>query len=175
MLPSILKKALADSNAQQSIDDTRDDIEEDPITAPPVSRLDRFYTTTKECVLSDQVLEIIKTAFTKQLSKDIWSDLMEKYPQIKGTENVLVAPTMETGTKEYISTCNSLQQRSRECHILDHNVPDDHITGLIHAISGYNAKISKFRFTKVYSRKLLREKKPSKRQKLNKLIIFGND
>ena len=102
MLPSILKKALADSNAQQSIDDTRDDIEEDPNTAPPVSRLDRFYTTTKECVLSDQVLEIIKTAFTKQLSKDIWSDLMEKYPQIKGNENVLVAPTMETGTKEYM-------------------------------------------------------------------------
>ena len=27
---------------------------------------------------------------------------MEKYPQIKGTENVLVAPTMETGTKEYM-------------------------------------------------------------------------
>ena len=25
---------------------------------------------------------------------------MEKYPQIKGTENILVSPTMETGTKE---------------------------------------------------------------------------
>ena len=37
-----------------------------------------------------------------QLTKDIWSDLMEKYPPIKGTEEILVAPIMETGTKEYM-------------------------------------------------------------------------
>ena len=73
------------------------------------------------------------------------------------------------------STLNSLQQHSREYHILDHKLPDDHITGFIHAISDYNAEISNFRFGKTYSRKFFREKKPSKRQKLNKLIILGND
>ncbi len=104
VLPSILKEALAASNAPHILDDKRDDREEeDPSSATsPVSRLNRFYATAKECVLSEPVIEIIKTAFSKQLGKDIWSDLMEKYPQIKGTENVLVAPTMETGTKEYM-------------------------------------------------------------------------
>jgi hypothetical protein len=29
-------------------------------------------------------------------------NLMKKYPPIKGMEEVLVAPTMETGTREYI-------------------------------------------------------------------------
>ena len=72
------------------------------------------------------------------------------------------------------STFTSLQQYSRECHTLDHNLPNDHITGF-HAISDYNAKISYFRFGKTYSRKLFHEKKPSKRQNLDKLIIFGND
>ena len=36
-----------------------------------------------------------------RLLKD-WSDQIEKYPQIKGTEDFLVAPCMETGMKEYI-------------------------------------------------------------------------
>ncbi|CAB4034472.1 Hypothetical predicted protein, partial [Paramuricea clavata] len=44
----------------------------------------------------------LSTAFTKRLSKDVWSDLMKKYPPIKGMKEVLVAPTMETGTREYI-------------------------------------------------------------------------
>ena len=102
VLPSILKEALASSKEAPQPDNRDDEKQEDPNISPPVSPLDRFYTTTKECILSDQIVEVIKTAFSKQLSKDIWSDLMEKYPQIKGTENILVAPTMETGTKEYM-------------------------------------------------------------------------
>ncbi len=104
LLPSILKEALAASNAPHILHDrSYNREEEDPSSAtPPVSQLNQFYATAKECVLSEPVIEIIKTAFSKQLGKDIWSNLMEKYPQIKGTENVLVAPTMETGTKEYM-------------------------------------------------------------------------
>ena len=95
LLPSILKEALASSKEAPKPDNRDDERQEDPNKSPPVSPLDRFYTTT-ECILCDQIVEVIKTAFSKQLSKDIWSDLMEKYLQIKGTKNILVAPTMET-------------------------------------------------------------------------------
>jgi hypothetical protein len=104
-LPSILKEALANSalmSAPPSTDDQNINDQESKDSTKPVSRLDRFYSSTKECVLSDPVLEVIKTAFSKQLSKDVWSDLMEKYPQIRNTDEILVAPTMETGIKEYI-------------------------------------------------------------------------
>ena len=101
VLPSILKEALARSKEAPQPDNRDDESQEGPKKSL-ASPLDRFYTTTKECILSDQIVEVIKTAFSKQLSKDIWSDLMQKYPQIKGTENILVAPTMETGTKDYM-------------------------------------------------------------------------
>ena len=102
VLPSILKGALASSKEAPQPNNTDDERQEDPNKSPPVSPLDRFYTTTKECILSDQIVEVIKTAFSKHLSKDIWSDLMERYPQIESTENILIASTMETGTKEYM-------------------------------------------------------------------------
>ena len=72
-------------------------------------------------------------------------------------------------------TFTSLEQHSRECHVLDENLRDDHITQLIHAISDLYTKIFVHRFGKVYSEKVVRGEKPSKRQKLNKLILFGND
>ena len=38
--------------------------------------------TNQERVLSDTIVEVIKAALLKQLSKDIWSNLMEKHPEI---------------------------------------------------------------------------------------------
>ena len=73
-----------------------------PETPQLNSRLAKYYTETKETVLAEEVATFLSTAFTKRLSKDVWSDLMKKYPPIKGMEEVLVAPTMETGTREYI-------------------------------------------------------------------------
>ena len=52
--------------------------------------------------MSEEITAFVTTAFTKRLSKEVWLDLMQKYPPIKGMEEVLVAPTMETGTREYI-------------------------------------------------------------------------
>ena len=73
------------------------------------------------------------------------------------------------------STFTALQQHSRDCHILDHYLRDDHTTLLIHGISSLYTKIFLYRFGKVYSEKVVRGEKPSKRQKLNKLILFGHD
>ena len=106
MLPSLLNDALKtsenSSTTEQVENCSMETQQEQTNFSPPVSRLNQFYNTTNESVLPDEVLEVIKTAFSKQLSKDIWSDLMEKYPVIKGTEEILVAPIMETGTKEYM-------------------------------------------------------------------------
>ena len=68
VLLSILKEVLASSKEAPQHDNRDDEKQEDPNKSPP---LDRFYTTTKECILSDQIVEVIKTAFSKQLSKDI--------------------------------------------------------------------------------------------------------
>ena len=74
-----------------------------------------------------------------------------------------------------LSTFTSLEQHSWECHILDQNLRDDHITLLIHSISDLYAKIFVYRFGKIHLEKIVRDEKPSKRQKINKLILFGND
>lgn len=107
-LPAILREAMAESErglASSPPENSRAEEQQQDETkesSVPLSRLARFYTSTKECILSDQVVETIKMAFSKPLSKEVWSDLMDKYPHIKNTEDILVAPTMETGTKEYI-------------------------------------------------------------------------
>ena len=77
--------------------------EDDPLETPHLnSRLAKYYTETTEAQLSEEVTTFLTTAFTKRLSKNVWSELMQKYPPIKGMDEVLVAPTMETGTREHI-------------------------------------------------------------------------
>lgn len=48
------------------------------------------------------MLEFLTSAFTKPLPMVAWTELLDKYPAIEGMENVLVAPTMETGMKDDI-------------------------------------------------------------------------
>ena len=48
------------------------------------------------------MLEFLTSAFTKPLSKAVWTELLDKHPAVEGMENVLVAPVMETGMKEDI-------------------------------------------------------------------------
>ena len=52
--------------------------------------------------VSTDMLEFLTSAFTNPLSKAVWTELLDRYPAIEGMENVLVAPTMETGMKEDI-------------------------------------------------------------------------
>ena len=65
-------------------------------------RSSRFYSEPNHTNVSTDMLEFLTSAFTKPLSKAVWMELLNRYPAIEGMENVLVAPTMETGMKEEI-------------------------------------------------------------------------
>ena len=62
----------------------------------------RFYSEPQATALSSDLLEFLKAAFTKSLSKEVWTQLMEKYPSMQGTENIFISPTMEAGMREDI-------------------------------------------------------------------------
>ncbi|CAB4011272.1 Gag-Pol poly [Paramuricea clavata] len=99
-LPRLLQEAFAAAAPPQLPNPAQalvNEGEPQPETSQLNSRLAKYYIETKETVLSEEIATFLSTAFTKRLSKDVWSDLMKKYPPIKGMEEVLVAPTMETG------------------------------------------------------------------------------
>ena len=108
-----------------------------------------------------------------QVTDKILRERLHQWHSLKKQSLQAVKQQILQETKPF--TFTSLEQHSRECHVLDENLSDDHITQLIHAISDLYTKIFVHRFGKVYSEKVVRGEKPSKRQKLNKLILFGND
>ena len=67
---------------------------------PTTSRGDRFYNTKPETVISQDRLSFTNKVFSRSLSKDKWKELTTSYTQMKDTESLLVAPTMEAGMKE---------------------------------------------------------------------------
>ena len=73
------------------------------------------------------------------------------------------------------SSFEGLEQHSRESHVLDEQFRDDHVTIIINKIVELYVKIFSHRFAKVYSDRVVREGDSSKRPKLTKLILFGND
>ena len=73
------------------------------------------------------------------------------------------------------SSFEGLEQHSRESHVLDEQFRDDHVTIIINKIVELYVKIFSHRFAKVYSDRVVREGDSSKRPKLIKLILFGND
>ena len=111
-LPSLLKEALQtrpiegqQSREQATVNELQNtDLHNpDALNELPLSdRLGKYYIETKQVSLSDETTNFLKTAFTKRLSKEVWSNIMQKYPPIEGTDTILVAPTMENGAKEHI-------------------------------------------------------------------------
>ena len=70
---------------------------------PPLSsRGDRFYSKEQETKLSQDLFDFTTKAFSRVLTKEKWKELTTSYPQIKDTESLLVAPTIEAGMKEDI-------------------------------------------------------------------------
>ena len=67
---------------------------------PTTCRGDLFYNTEQETGISQDLLSFTNKAFSRSLSKDKWKELTTSYTQIKDTESLLVAPTMEAGMKE---------------------------------------------------------------------------
>lgn len=72
------------------------------------------------------------------------------------------------------STFASLQQHALEHHVLDDNLRDDHITALIKIITRHFINIFCHRFSSVYSQRIVMAEKPSKRNRLTKLVLFSN-
>ena len=73
------------------------------------------------------------------------------------------------------SAFQSIQKQSQETHILDENCIDNRFTILNKKITELYSKIFLRQFSIVYSERIFREDVPSKRQKLTKPILFGND
>ena len=73
------------------------------------------------------------------------------------------------------SCFQNLQQHSCESHLLDEQFRDDHITIIIKKIVDLYINIFVHRFGKVYSDRVVREGNSSRRPKLYKLILSGND
>ena len=103
-LPAVLQAVLA-SLSLPGQHEPKDDVNTvtkstDVTPVPTTSRGDRFYNTEQEMVISQDLLSFTNKAFSRSLSKDKWKELTTSYTQIKDTESLLVAPTMETGMKE---------------------------------------------------------------------------
>ena len=72
---------------------------------PPLAVLTSFIRRTisvQEAAISEELLSFLNSAFTNQLSKEVWTNIMEQYPDIKGTAEFLVSPVMQTGMKDDI-------------------------------------------------------------------------
>ena len=103
-LPAVLQAVLA-SLSLPGQHEPKDDVNTvtkstDVTPVPTTSRGDRFYNTEQETVISQDLLSFTNKAFSRSLSKDKWKELTTSYTQIKDTESLLVAPTMEAGMKE---------------------------------------------------------------------------
>ena len=73
------------------------------------------------------------------------------------------------------STFQSLNEHSKETHILDHELRDDHITSIIKMILKNYLILFYHQFGKIFTERVLRKNASSKRQKLTKLILFQNE
>lgn len=103
-MPAVLKGLFALPNVPGQTSPTDADATAKNTTeAPPSSsRGDRFYSEEQETKLSQDLLDFTTKAFSRALTKEKWKELTTSYPQIKDTESLLVAPTMEAGMKEDI-------------------------------------------------------------------------
>ena len=101
-LPAVLQGVLASLSlpGQNELKDNVNTKSTDATTVPTTLRGDRLYNTEQETVISQRPLSFTNKAFSRSLSKDKWKELTTSYTQIKDTESLLVAPTIEDEMKE---------------------------------------------------------------------------
>ena len=69
----------------------------------------------------------------------------------------------------------SIQGHSKENHILDSEMRDDHITVIIKEIVNHYLKLFFHQFCRVYTERIIKRNLPSRRNKLTKTILFYNE
>ena len=69
----------------------------------------------------------------------------------------------------------SIQDHSKENHILDSEMRDDHITVIIKEIVNHYLKLFFHQFSRVYTERVIKRNLPSRRNKLTKTILFYNE
>ena len=82
---------------------------------------------------------------------------------------------LKTRSETKRSAFSSLEQHSIESHILDSSLRDDHITILIKSVAELHITIIFHRFSRIYTDRVMRQNRPSRRQILTKQILFYNE
>lgn len=70
---------------------------------------------------------------------------------------------------------DELFEHSRQCHILDQDMQDDHISHLIKLIVKSYLRLFFYQFGKVYTERVIKENKASRRHEPTKQILFHNE
>ena len=73
------------------------------------------------------------------------------------------------------TTFTSLTDHSRENHILDDSLRDDHITILIKLIVKFYLTLFYHQFGRIFTERIIKDSKVSRRHKLTKQILFHNE
>ena len=118
-MPAVLRGLFASPTLPGQTNPKEDDVAMKNSTeaAPSCSRGDRFYSNEQEKTISQDLLAFTTKAFSRALTKEKWKELTTSYPQIKDTESLLVAPTMEAGMKEDIKKRHGYTKR-KTCFLL---------------------------------------------------------
>ncbi len=95
------------------------------------------------------------------------------WTSIKKNNIVKIVSDVLQNTK--LSTFTEQVEHSQQCHILDENMRDDHITSIIRLIVESYLKLFLHQFGRVYTERVIKENKASGRHELTKQILFYNE
>ena len=98
---------------------------------------------------------------------------MCKWAHLSKETNVKIVLQVMGKTRN--ATFQSLNEHSKETHIFDNELRDDHITFIIKMIVKNYLLLFYHQFGKIFTERILRKNASSKRQKLTKLILFHNE
>jgi len=84
-----------------------------------------------------------------------------------------LAITMSVLKETRSTTFLSIQNHSKETHILDNNLRDDHV--IIKEIVQHFLTVFFHQFSRVYTERMINSNKPSRRNRLTKTILFYNE
>ena len=96
-----------------------------------------------------------------------------KWARLSKETNATILSNVLSKTRN--STFQSWIQHSKEAHVLDSELRDDHITSIVKLIVKNYLVLFYHQFGKVFTERILRKNLSSRRQKLTKQILFQNE